>query len=235
MRVRVPPPAFPVEPLLLIAEDLERRDEQAAEALLAVEQLQGDVEELRTHAGATAEFLRSYPAALAAFDDDERAAADARAQAEAALAEAEAEVERARNDAERLTAERHVQHARDRVREADLWADRVRAERSQLQLDADERQRDAARLESRANELADRPQLVRAVAPPAGGLHGVLDWAARARGELLVAHAGLATERDKVVREATELVASVLGEPLVATPVAGVRDRLERALGRDAP
>ena len=42
----------------------------------------------------------------------------------------------------------------------------------------------------------------------------MLEWASRARGDLLVAHAGLATERDKVVREATELVASVLGEPL---------------------
>jgi hypothetical protein len=34
------------------------------------------------------------------------------------------------------------------------------------------------------------------------------------------------------VREATELLASVLGEPLVATAVTGVRDRLERALGQ---
>jgi hypothetical protein len=59
----------------------------------------------------------------------------------------------------------------------------------------------------------------------------VLDWGARARGELLVVHAGLATERDKVVREATELVAGVLGEPLTAIGVAGVRERLERALG----
>jgi hypothetical protein len=33
------------------------------------------------------------------------------------------------------------------------------------------------------------------------------------------------------VREATELLASVLGEPLTATAVAGVRERLARALG----
>ena len=52
----------------------------------------------------------------------------------------------------------------------------------------------------------------------------------RARGALLLARAGLATERKKVVREATELVTAVLGEPLAATGVAGVRGRLARAL-----
>jgi len=75
------------------------------------------------------------------------------------------------------------------------------------------------------------PRLEHDVAAPATGLHGLVDWAARARGELLVSYAALATERDKIVREATELVASVLGEPLVSTGAAGVRQRLERALG----
>jgi hypothetical protein len=214
-----------VEPLLQIAEDLERRDEQAAEALLDVERLQGEVEELRAHAGATAAFLRSFPAARAQLEGDERAAAEARSAAERAVTDAETEVERARRDADRLAAQRHVQHARDRVREAELWGERARTDRVRLEQDAEQRQRDAERLEARAHELAERPRLARAVAPPAGGLHGVLDWASRARGELLVVHAGLATERDKVVREASELVASVLGEPL--TRVAGLRDRLE--------
>src|SRR5262245_32262252 len=231
MRVRVPPPAFPVEPLLLIAEDLERRDERAAEALREVEQLETDVEELRTHAEATAAFLRSYPVAAASLEDEQRAALDTRAEAEQAVAAAEAEVEKARNDADRLTAEREVQHARDRVRDAELWAARTRSDRAQLELEAEQRRRDAERLEVHANELADRPQLEQAVVPPTGGLHGALDWAARARGELLVTRAELATEREKVVREANELVASVLGEPLTATGVAGVRERLARALG----
>jgi hypothetical protein len=220
-----------VEPLLQIADELERRDELAAEALLEVERLQSDVEELRTHAGATAEFLRTYPVESARLVEDERVAAGAAADAERAAADAEAEVERARNDADRLAAERHVQQARDRIREAEIWGERAHHDRIQLERDADERQRDAERLERRAHELAARPQLEHAVAPPAAGLHGVLDWGARARGELLVARASLATERDKIVREASELVASVLGEPLTATGVAGVRDRLQRALG----
>jgi chromosome segregation ATPase len=220
-----------MDPLLQIAEDLERRDEQAEEALLAVERLQAEVDELRRHAGATAEFLRSYPDAHAGLEGDERAAAEARAAAGGAVTEAQAELEKAKNDAERLAAERHVQQARDRVRAAELWGERVRDDRLRLEGEAEERQREAGRLEARAHDLAAEPRLARAVAPPAGGLHGVLDWGSRARGELLVAHAGLASERDKVVREASELVASVLGEPLTATRVAGVRARLERALG----
>jgi hypothetical protein len=224
-----------MEPLLQIAEDLERRDERAAEALSEVERLQSDLDEVRTHAGAAAEFLRSFPDALAALEDEERAATEARASAESGVADAEAELERARDDAARLAAERHVQQARDRVREAELWGERSRRDRVRLEHEKEDRQHEAVRLEARAHELAEQPVLARAVAPPAGGLHGVLDWGSRARGELLVAHAGLATERDKVVREASELMASVLGEPLTATGVEGVRERLERALAGDSP
>ena len=39
---------------------------------------------------------------------------------------------------------------------------------------------------------------------------------------------------NRTVREATELVASVLGEPLVSTGAAGLRARLERAMGGDS-
>jgi hypothetical protein len=52
----------------------------------------------------------------------------------------------------------------------------------------------------------------------------------QARGALLVEHSGLAREREAVVREASELLGSVLGDPLAATSVAGLRNRLERAL-----
>ena len=54
-------------------------------------------------------------------------------------------------------------------------------------------------------------------------------------GRLLLEHSGLARERDAVVREASELLGSVLGEPLISTAVAGVRDKLERALEGGAP
>jgi chromosome segregation ATPase len=223
-----------VEPLLAIADDLERRDERAAEALLEVEALQAEVDELRAHAGAAAAFLRELPAAHAALEAEEQAAAEARGAAADALRGAEDELARVQergSESARLEAARAAQHARDALEEAELRAARAVKERARLEQEAEERGAEAERLERRGGELAVHPRLEHDVAAPATGLHGLLDWAARARGELLVSHAALATERDKIVREATELVASVLGEPLVATGAAGVRERLERALG----
>jgi len=223
-----------VEPLLTIADDLERRDERAAEALLEVERLQAEVDELRAHAGAAAAFLRELPPAQAALAAEEQAAAEARERAVEAVRGAEDELARVQergSESACLEAARTAQHARDALEEAQLRVARAQTERARLEQEGAERGAEAERLERRAAELAVHPRLEHDVAAPATGLHGLVDWAARARGELLVSYAALATERDKIVREATELVASVLGEPLVSTGAAGVRQRLERALG----
>jgi chromosome segregation protein len=223
-----------VEPLLQIAEDLERRDERAAEALRQVEGLQHEVDELRTHGDATASLLGELPAALAAQQAEERAAGEALPEAEAALRAAEAELARAQEkggESGRLAAARAAEHARATLEEATLWLERARQELARLEREQAEQRGEAERLERRASELATRLGLAHDVAPPGPGLDGALEWAARARGELVVAHAGLATERDNVVREASELVASVLGEPLASTSVADARARLARALG----
>jgi hypothetical protein len=223
-----------VEPLLSIAEDLERRDERAAEELLEVERLQAEVDELRTHAAGVAAFLREVPAMYAAREDEELAAAAERERALAELLVAEdelARIEERGSDSARLEAARAAQHARDAAEAAALRVARAEKERALLEQEAAERGAEAELLERRGSELAAHPRLEHDVAAPATGLHGLLDWAARARGHLIVAHAALATERDKIVREATELVASVLGEPLVSAGAKGVRERLERALG----
>ena len=227
-----------LEPLLAIAEDLERRDARAAEALLEVERLQHEIDELRTHVAKTAAFLRELPAAAAARQEEEHAADEALAHAVTALRDAEAEFERLaekRSDSARLAAARAAQHARDAVDDATLWLERVREERARLEREGTERRGEAERLERRAAELAGHARLAHDVPPPGPGLDGALEWAAQARGELLVAHAALATEREKLVREASELVASVLGEPLAATSVAGIRSRLAHALETPSP
>jgi hypothetical protein len=72
---------------------------------------------------------------------------------------------------------------------------------------------------------------VRDVPAASADLEGALEWAIRARGALILEHSALVLEREEVVREATELLASVLGEPLTTTAVAGTRERLARALG----
>jgi phenylpyruvate tautomerase PptA (4-oxalocrotonate tautomerase family) len=50
----------------------------------------------------------------------------------------------------------------------------------------------------------------------------------------MLEHAALAREREEVVREATELLAGVLGEPVAAITVAGVGERLARALAESS-
>ena len=77
--------------------------------------------------------------------------------------------------------------------------------------------------------LAEVPRVSRAGLEPAGpGLDGIDEWASRVAAALLVVRSGLDTERDRLIREANELAASVLGDQNVGTSVALVRARLER-------
>ena len=225
-----------MDPLLQVAEDLERRDAHAAAALLEVEQLEVEVDELRAHAAEVAAFLRALSATKAALDDEDRDAGEALARAAESSRTAEDQLARAQergSESARLEAARAAQHARDALEDAELRVARAQHERQLVERTAGERGAEAERLERRGVELSQHAQLEHGVPPPETGLHGLLDWAARAHGELLVSHASLATEREKVVREATELVAGVLGEPFPGTGVAGVRERLARALRID--
>jgi chromosome segregation ATPase len=217
-----------VESLLSFAEELERRDADVAQALTGVERLQAEVDELRGRAAASAAFLEALPAALAERASDERDAIGARDHAKQAVRTAEQFVERAEKKDQRLEAERALQQARDDLHAAEFWAAQSRKAHTELEREGAARRVEAESLARRAVDLAPR---VRDVPPPSPSLDGALEWASRARGALLLQRSALARERDEVVREATELLASVLGDPLTATAVAGVRERLARALG----
>jgi chromosome segregation ATPase len=217
-----------VESLLQFAEELERRDADVAQALTGVEHLQAEVEELRTHASAAAAFLDALPALLAERASDVRDAVDARDRGEHAVREAEQVVERAEKEAQRLEAERVLQEARDDLHAAEFWVAQEREAQAELERAGAARRAEAESLAQRAVELAPRVRNVPAGSPD---LNGALEWASRARGALLLERSGLAREGEEVVREATELLASILGDPLTATAVAGVRERLARALG----
>jgi hypothetical protein len=217
-----------VESLLTFAGELERRDADVARALASVERLQTEVEELRAHASAAGAFLDALPAVLAERAADERAAIGARDEAVEAVDAAEQLVERAGRDDQRLEAERARQQARDDLHAAEFWVAQAREVHAELERDGEARRAEAERLVQRALEVAPH---VRDVPMGSPNLDFVLDWASRARGALLLEHSALARERDEVVREATELLASVLGDPLTATGAAGVRERLARALG----
>jgi chromosome segregation ATPase len=197
-----------VEPLLTFADELERRDASVAAQLARVESLQAEVEEIRTHARAAVDFLASLPAALAGHARDEEQAEADRAAAQRRLGEAEQE----KDETARVLA---VRRAHDAIADAERRVERAREHQAVLEREGAERRDEGVRLAERAGVAA---------------LDAVLPWASQRRGELVLEGSGLARERDAVVREASELLASVLGDPLAATSVAGLRARLERAL-----
>jgi hypothetical protein len=190
-----------VEPLLTIAAALEERDARVAAELARVEQEAADVEEIRAHAAAASAFLGSLPPALAGFAADEERAEEDAAAARAASAVADDDLAAAR--------------ARAALADAEARSARAREHQAALEQEGAARRDEGARLAARVG---------------VDGLDAVLAWASNRRGELLVAHSGLAREREAVVREASELLSSVTGDAWAATSVAGLRGRLSRAL-----
>jgi hypothetical protein len=220
-----------VESTLGFAAELELRDAELADALAVIERAQADVEELRTHADATRAFLEALPELIAKREGDADAAASALAEAEVQVAEADEALARARKDDQRLAAERQRQQAVDAVADADRWLGQARAAVEAARAEGAEHRAAADRLAARAHELAPG---VRDVSPPGDGLAGAAEWASLARGALLLEHSSLVRERETIIREANELAAIVLGEPLVSSAVAGLRDRLALALGESS-
>ena len=218
---------------LAFAVELEQRDEAAAARLDALAELAGRVEDVRERAESVAALRARLPADLGHL---EGTLADLEQQltgARAALAQAERALERARGEDARTTARRHAAHAASDLHTTEERRTRLLARRDSLAREQADAEAEATALGVAAQELAvalERAPRVAAPKPPAPELEGVLDWASRAHAAVLVVRSGLETERDRVVREANELAASVLGEPLYATSVAAVRRRLEERL-----
>ena len=189
-----------MEPLLALASELERRDTRIAAELARVEAEQAALEAQRADANRLADLLAWLPQAVSENEYALRHAERRRDEAEAA---SDAEDEEAKHAAEAALAAA---------------------------------QADVARLDEHRHAFARQGEEARAeVAELAGalgtaGLAGMLEELSQRRGALLVEHSNLARERDAVVREASELLGSVLGDPLASTSVAGLRERLQRAL-----
>lgn len=222
--------------LLLLARELEARDDRLAAAISEVDVLQRSAEDVRGRALAIEEFLERLPL------ERERAEAtleDAQSGAHGrglALAGAEDELARAEQsrDRERVAAaQRALVRERDAAASAERKLTRAREALEELAREAESLRTEspllAERARSLAGELARLPRISRhAGAEPAPGLEGTIEWGSRARAALLVVRSGLDTERERVVREANELAASVLGEPVAATSASLVRERIER-------
>jgi chromosome segregation ATPase len=186
--------------VLDVVRELERRDAAAAAAIAAASELERSLNELRSRAATTAELLARLPA------ERERVAA-AREGAAAALGAAR-EALAAADEEGALDARRALELAESGLAEAEAAVAAVERDG-----DAAEGERDRIDLDTRAAaaRLAALER-VHEVEPPAPGLAGALDWTSRARAAVFVVRSGLELERERIVREAEELGAALLGE-----------------------
>ncbi|MGB2951912.1 MAG: hypothetical protein WBB74_00810, partial [Gaiellaceae bacterium] len=131
-------------------------------------------------------------------------------------------------------AKRAVVRTADAASSAAKELERLRAERRQLEARAAGLERTVSELEGEARSVNEAmralPRLAETVVDPRSDLAGLVEWGSRARATLLVARSALDAERERLVREANELGAAVLGDAAVATSVALVRERVERVL-----
>lgn len=227
-----------VEDPLALVEELERRDREIAGALARITELGGRVEALRARAADLEAFFERLPrerdylaAALAEAEQERAAAREALEAAERALAELGESPRRSPEDVE--AAREQVERAAAATVEAEDKLARLRTRRVALDEQADASRAEVAVLEGEALRLAGELRAVPRLSSAGGedpgpGLAGIAGWAGRAAAALLVVRGGLERERDAAVREANELAASALGEPLLAGGVAAVRERLER-------
>lgn len=221
-----------------LARRLEEDDERLAAALATVAELHGVVAGIRERAAVLADVIASAPERRAAAEVTIAEAGREldRRRDEAARAEQElAEAERSRDERRLASAQRALERSRESLAAGERRVERVTDARAGLERELAEAEaaipvlEDEARAVSR--RLADVPRISQTgLEPPGPGLDGVDEWASRVAAALLVVRSGLDTERERLIREANELAASVLGDGDVGTSVALVRSRLERAL-----
>ena len=159
------------------------------------------------------------------------AAADAAERAEQELAAAEAS-----GEAERIAAARrfHIR-ARDSLGVAERRARDSLSRASELEASAEASEERADQLAARAAELGEalgrRPRVaVEAGSRPGAGPAEIAEWGTQVRAALLVARSQVAAEQDALVRQANELAAGVVGEPVAAMSASGAAEMLRTRL-----
>jgi hypothetical protein len=210
----------------VFAAELERRDADVAQRLDDLEARQRAVDDVRHVVSEAEDELRRLPELRREQERAEAVAFDARAQAVTALREAEETAARAR-ESDRPSAERRLDDARAALHAVELEIEHLAERRTGLQDAEIEVLTQVAAAAERAVALGARLDVT---GPAEAVIAAVGEWAAHERGTLLLDHSNLVRERDAVVREASELLGSVLGDAKALTSVAGLRARLEQAL-----
>jgi chromosome segregation ATPase len=218
-----------------VARALESRDEALAAAIAELLELEQAVDRIRRRAEEIEALRARLPEQRAAL---QQRLADAREELErrrTVAREAEEALARGeeKGDAEQIAAARRaVVRTNDEASMAEKRVARLEQLTEDLERRSEEDEREAPTLEARAAEVAlhvAELSRVRPLTPPAPGVPEVIDWAGRAKAALFVARNGLERERESVVREANELAAAILGEPMLVTSVTTVRRRLEES------
>jgi chromosome segregation ATPase len=219
------------------ARDLERRDTAIASDL---EALGNAAERVGGVLGRASELRAALERLPGEIEDVARRSDEARAQANAAKRELVSADERVaalasarrRKQDELDRAEREATTARQLLSDAESEVDRVREQLEELRASEPRlRAQGAALVREVAGISDDLTRLPRI--PDTDGLDAgeTLDdleqWGLVARSALLVARGTLEAERERLVVEANELAALVLGESLGGSSVTLVRNRLE--------
>jgi chromosome segregation ATPase len=226
--------------LLDLAADLERRDELAAQESSRVADLAERADEIAARARELDDLIAGGPSELAAADRRLAESREALHGAEERLGEAERrastlESGRPSND-EREELERALAHAREQLTDAAARADRAARHRDAIEEEQHVARAEARELSARGRDVAAGIAEIARVSdsgrePPGTSLDGLAAWGDRVHAALLVVRGQLDVERDRLVREANELAAAVLGEQVAGQSVALVARRVRSELG----
>ena len=221
------------ERLLGFLRELERADEEVAAVLAELDELAAGVEAVRNGAGELDALFARLPAERRAAEAERARAQEELSAARSALSAAEVTVEQAEGDRLR-DAEHFVTRTRDRLSIAERRAHDAAERVSALAESEQSATKELGRLEAKARDLAqalgERRLAEDLGAEPGSGLDGIAEWGSAVRAALFVARGQLAAERDGVIRQANELAAVVLGEPLTSAGAAVIVRRVEEEL-----
>jgi chromosome segregation ATPase len=217
---------------------LEQRDGELAGSLETVDGLLERARRIHDRSLELDAFLTDVPGRLSALEREEAEARDRRATADRAVLDAEAEVEqvgrsRRANEDQRAQAARALTHAREAAADAAARIERIDSQRVRLGEEERTSRAEATALAGDARQAAVAVRQLPRVsesgrAEPGTALTDLAAWSDRVHAALLVVRGGMVSELERVVREAGEIGAVALGEPLAGASVVAVRQRLER-------
>jgi chromosome segregation ATPase len=207
-----------LEAVAAVAQRVSAVLERASEVRTALTALPGELDELTRRLGSAENEADAAKSALAQADDRVTALARSRRGKEDELDRAEREATTARQLL--ADAESGVVRSREHLEE-------LRASEPRLREDAGTLVREA---EGLGNELARLPRISETeILRPGESFEELEQWGLLARSALLVSRGTLEAERERLVVEANELAALVLGDSSAGSSVTLVRRRLEEA------